>query len=179
MHLVIETSHSSCVVSLCIWENYSEDGVTQHLFTKVKNLPSRNPPSWSCWTRSDRFLENINWTRFHRRAWNRPWYQRKIVFCCFEQEMHEAPASPSLSNSIMKCDVDIRRDLCRNDISYVTRNRREISKRIHFLGSFHFKSKSLPAERTYSVWNVSILLINHFQEMWITKKTGWKDMTSN
>ena len=79
--------------------------------------------------------------------------------------------------SIMKCDVDIRRDLYRNTVlsggSTMFPNIDErLNKEMSALAPASIKVKVVaPPERKYSVWIGGSILssLSSFQEMWISK----------
>ena len=82
------------------------------------------------------------------------------------------------SNSIMKCDVDIRKDLYGNNVlsggtsKYPSINTR-MEKEMIQLAPPTMKIKVIaPPERKYSVWIGGSILasLSTFQNMWITKE---------
>merc|ERR1712083_1167657 len=80
-------------------------------------------------------------------------------------------------NSIMKCDVDIRRDLYGNTVlsggsTMFPGIDVRLTKEMKQLAPASIKVRIIaPAERKYSVWIGGSILssLNTFQEMWITK----------
>merc|ERR1712079_758230 len=78
--------------------------------------------------------------------------------------------------SIMKCDVDIRKDLYANVVVWgyhnVCRHRRENDERVSALAPSTMKIKVVaPPERKYSVWIGGSILssLSTFQQIWISK----------
>ncbi|KAM8987299.1 actin, alpha skeletal muscle-like [Ara ararauna] len=80
-------------------------------------------------------------------------------------------------NSIMKCDVDIRKDLCANTVLFggttmypgIADRMQEITA----LAPSTMKIKIIaPPERKYSVWTGSsiLALLSTFQQAWISKQ---------
>merc|ERR1711971_695271 len=107
----------------------------------------------------------------------------------FEQEMSTAAASTSLGmeacdihettyNSIMKCDVDIRKDLYANTVmsggtTMYPGIADHMQKEITALAPSTIKIKIIaPPERKYSVWIGGAILssLSTFQQMWISKQ---------
>merc|ERR1712157_669137 len=80
--------------------------------------------------------------------------------------------------SIMKCDVDIRRDLYRNTVlsggsTMFPNLDARLNKEMTTLAPASIKVKVIaPAERKYSVWIGGSILssLTTFQEMWISKE---------
>jgi len=80
-------------------------------------------------------------------------------------------------DSIMKCDVDIRRDLYENTVlsggsTMFPGISDRLTKEMKQLAPASIKCKIIaPAERKYSVWIGGSILssLNSFKEMWITK----------
>merc|ERR1712200_104265 len=92
----------------------------------------------------------------------------------FEQEMSTAAAY----TSIMKCDVDIRKDLYANTvmsggITMYPGIADRMQKEITALAPSTIKIKIIaPPERKYSVWIGGSILasLSTFQQMWISKQ---------
>merc|ERR1739844_363497 len=92
----------------------------------------------------------------------------------FEQEMSTAAAY----TSIMKCDVDIRKDLYANTVmsggtTMYPGIADRMQKEITALAPSTIKIKIIaPPERKYSVWIGGSILasLSTFQQMWITKQ---------
>merc|ERR1711997_965928 len=90
----------------------------------------------------------------------------------------ESPGIHQLTfNSIMKCDVDIRRDLYTNTVlsggsTMFPNIDKRLNKELTALAPAAVKVKIVaPPERKYSVWIGGSILssLSTFQEMWITK----------
>jgi len=92
--------------------------------------------------------------------------------------MESAGVQETVYNSIMKCDIDIRKDLYSNIVlsggttMYPGMSER-ITKELSQLASSSIKIKVVaPPERKYSVWIGGSILasLSTFQQMWITKR---------
>merc|ERR1719181_1782814 len=103
----------------------------------------------------------------------------------FDQEMTTAASSSALEklhelpyNSIMKCDVDIRKDLYSNCVlsggtTMYAGIADRLSKELTALAPASMKVKIIaPPERKYSVWIGGSILssLSTFQQMWISKQ---------
>ena len=92
--------------------------------------------------------------------------------------MESAGIHETAYNSIMKCDVDIRRDLYTNIVlsggnSMFAGLADRMQKEITALAPSTMKIKIIaPPERKYSVWIGGSILaaLSTFQQMWITKQ---------
>ena len=102
--------------------------------------------------------------------------QIKLNFMCIGMEssgVHE-----TTYNSIMKCDIDIRKDLYANNVlsggtTMYPGIADRMQKEITALAPSTMKIKIIaPPERKYSVWIGGSILasLSTFQQMWITKQ---------
>jgi actin beta/gamma 1 len=90
-------------------------------------------------------------------------------------------------NSIMKCDVDIRKDLYSNIVmsggtTMYPGIADRMQKEITALAPSSMKIKIVaPPERKYSVWIGGSILasLSTFQQMWVSKQVSFCSVTSN
>merc|ERR1712138_209195 len=101
--------------------------------------------------------------------------------CLFQPSflgMEQTGIHETTYDSIMKCDVDIRRDLYANTVlsggsTMFEGIQERLEKEITNLAPAAVRVKIVaPAERKYSVWIGGSILssLSTFQEMWITKE---------
>uniref|UniRef100_A0A8C0LUB5 Actin alpha 1, skeletal muscle n=1 Tax=Canis lupus dingo TaxID=286419 RepID=A0A8C0LUB5_CANLU len=94
------------------------------------------------------------------------------------QRMESAGIHETTYNSIMKCDIDIRKDLYANNVmsggtTMYPGIADRMQKEITALAPSTMKIKIIaPPERKYSVWIGGSILasLSTFQQMWITKQ---------